>query len=67
MNLIGIKRKYTRIDKNKDQFGRNFYTLSLQIDNQGFIVGRDMTDKVTANWYQKQLTKAIYKLLKEVS
>ena len=55
MKLSEIKNQYTNIQKNKDQFGRNFYILSLKIDNQSFLVGRDFSDIKSAKWFQKML------------
>lgn len=66
MKLSEIKNQYTNIQKNKDQFGRNFYILSLKIDNQSFLVGRDFSDIKSAKWFQKMLVKALNRLMKSV-
>jgi len=63
VKLSDIKKKHTRIEKNKDQFGRTFYILVLVIDHQSFAVGSTFSDMKTAKWTQRQLALALQRLL----
>jgi len=63
MTLTDIKKKYTKIEKKHDQLGESFYVLLLKIDQQSFMVGRDFTTGVSIKWWQKQLAKALKRLI----
>jgi hypothetical protein len=59
MNFTKIRRRYTRVVKTGDK-----WKTYLQIDHQGFCVVEE-TNRRRAQWFAKQLSIALERMLKD--